>query len=258
MTRRIAVSGAASGIGAALTDLLTERGDQVIGIDLRGTRVCADLGTPTGRREAAAQVLALCDGELDAVVAAAGVSAPSPSAVGVNYFGVVELMAALRPALAAARRPRAAVVGSISATQTCDPEVVEACLTGDEPAAMRRAAGLVERGEGRRLYPSSKSALAQWARRACVETGWAGAGIPLNVLAPGVVRTPMTRPLFEDAEMTRVMRSAVPMPLHGPCEPDDVARALAWLIAPDNTHITGQVVYVDGGAEASLRGPGTY
>lgn len=65
----------------------------------------------------------------------------------------------------------------------------------------------------------------------------------------------MTRPLFEDAAMLEIMNEAVPMPLSGHAEPEVIAEALRWLVSPVNTHMTGQVIYVDGGAEAALRDP---
>ncbi|MFC4059158.1 SDR family oxidoreductase [Planomonospora corallina] len=258
MTRTIAVSGTASGIGRALADLLRAQGDEVIGIDLRDAEVRADLAVPEGRAAAVEAVLDRSGGVLDGVVACAGVSTFTPATVRVNYFGAVALLEGLRPALARAERPRAAVVGSISGTQPVDAEVVAACLRGDERAALDLAGEAVERGAGVRLYPSSKAALAQWLRRGAVTPEWAGAGIPLNAIAPGVVRTAMTEPLFADPAMVRVMEEAVPMPLHGPAGPEAVAEALRWITGPANTHITGQVVYLDGGAEAVLRGPGLF
>ena len=207
--------------------------------------------------EAVASVLEQCGGILDALVACAGINKPSPALLSVNFFGVTALADGLRPALAAAPAPRAAVVGSISGTQPVDPQVVEACLAGVEQAALARAA--VVMGEGpQKLYPSSKSALAQWMRRVCVRPDWAGAGIPLNAVAPGVVRTPMSEPLFADERMKAVMDHAVPMPLNGYADADTIAAALGWLISPQNTHMTGQVLYVDGGAEGSLRGPAVF
>ncbi|WP_230420825.1 SDR family oxidoreductase [Actinomadura soli] len=129
---------------------------------------------------------------------------------------------------------RAAAVGSISGTHhPVDDAVVRACLDGDEPAALEAAARAVEAGAGHTLYPSSKSALAQWLRRACVTPGWAGAGIPLNAIAPGVVRTPMTAPLFEDERMLKAMNGAVPMPLNGHADAEVIAEALRWLIRSD-------------------------
>ncbi|MGP4022368.1 SDR family oxidoreductase [Actinomadura sp. 3N407] len=255
MARTIAVSGTASGIGEALAGLLRDQGDTVIGIDLRDADVRADLSGPEGRARAVAGTLELCGGTLDGVVACAGVSDFTVLPVKVNFFGAVALLDGLRPALARAGAPRAAVVGSISGTHPVDDAVVRACLDGDEDAALAAAAKVEESGAGGRLYPSSKSALAQWLRRVCVTPEWAGAGIALNAIAPGVVRTPMTTPLFEDEAMFKVMNEAVPMPLNGYAGPEVIAEALRWLIAPANTHMTGQVIYVDGGAEATLRGP---
>ncbi|WP_433473957.1 SDR family oxidoreductase [Spirillospora sp. CA-142024] len=253
MARTIAVSGSASGIGRTLAGLLREQGDEVIGVDLRDADVCADLGGPEGRTRAVAEVLDLCGGTLDAVVACAGVSHFTELPVKVNFFGAVALLDGLRAALAAAEAPRAAVVGSIAGTQPVDDAIVRACLDGDETAALEAAAKVVQAGDGYKTYPSSKSALAQWMRRVCVTAGWAGVGIPLNAIAPGVVRTPMTAPLFGDEAMLKAMNEAVPMPLNGYADPEVIAEALRWLVSPANTHMTGQVVYVDGGAEATLR-----
>ncbi len=50
-------------------------------------------------------------------------------------------------------------------------------------------------------------------------------------------------------------RSCESMPLHGPSEAVVVARLLAWLASEENTHVTGQVVFVDGGADVFLGGP---
>ncbi|MEU8799322.1 SDR family oxidoreductase [Spirillospora sp. NPDC048819] len=255
MARTIAVSGTASGIGQALAGLLRDQGDTVIGIDLRDADVRADLSGPEGRSRAVAEVLDLAGGTLDGVVACAGVSDFTVLPVKVNYFGAVALLDGLRPALARAEAPRAAVVGSISGTHPVDDAIVRACLDGDETAALQAASKVVEAGAGNQTYSSSKSALAQWLRRVCVTEEWAGAGIPLNAIAPGVVRTPMTEPLFADEAMFKIMNEAVPMPLNGYADAAVIAEALRWLVSPVNTHMTGQVIYVDGGAEPTLRGP---
>lgn len=254
MQRHVAVTGAASGIGRALADLLAQRGDRVLGVDLKDADVCADLATEDGRRTAVESVTALSGGRLDAVVACAGVSGTAPLLVAVNYFGVVRLLEGLRPALARSTQPRAAVVGSVSALHPTDTALVEACLAGDEPAALSAAEQAAAGGRGHELYPSSKAALARWVRRTSVAPGWADSGIALNAVAPGVVLTPMTDGLVADAQMRAVMDQAVPMPLNGYSPPAAVAGALAWLAAAENTHTTGQVLFVDGGAEATLRG----
>ncbi|MFI6517671.1 SDR family oxidoreductase [Spirillospora sp. NPDC050679] len=258
MARTIAVSGSASGIGRALAERLRGQGEEVIGVDLRDAEVRADLSGPEGRARAVAEVLERSGGRLDAVVACAGVAGPTPLTVQVNFFGAVALLEGLRPALAAADAPRAAVVASIAGTQPLDEAVVRACLDGDEEAALAAAGRAMESGQGLRLYPSSKSALAQWLRAAAVAPGWAGEGVPLNAIAPGVVRTAMTEPLFADEAMVKVMNEAVPMPLNGHADPEVIADALGWLVSPANSHMAGQIVYVDGGAEATLRGPSVF
>lgn len=258
MSRTVVVTGAGSGIGRALTDLLRDRGDRVVGVDLKDAEVSADLATADGRVAAADAVLERAGGQVDVVVACAGISGVAPELVAVNYFGAVDLLVSLRPALARSAAPRAAVVSSVSATHPADAAVVEACLAGDEAAALAAAQQAVLDGRGRQLYPASKAALARWVRRTSVAPGWADAGIAVNAVAPGVVLTAMTDELFEDPQMRAVMDRTVPMPLNGYSDAVVIARALAWLVSEENTHTTGQVLFVDGGAEATLRGEAVF
>lgn len=258
MSRRVAVTGSASGIGQAVAATLAAQGDTVIGIDLHDADVCADLSDPAGRREVVDAVHLRCGGVLDALVTCAGLSGTTAATVAVNYFGTADLVEGLRPALAAAEAPRVAAVASISGTQPFDTEVVEACLARDETTALERAGKLADDGQGRCLYPSSKVAVARWLRSTCIAPGWAEEGIALNAVAPGVVLTPMSEPMLRDERMRAVTEQAVPMPLHGFAPPEAVARALCWLAGAGTTHITGQVLYVDGGAETTLRGAQAY
>lgn len=255
MSRCVAVTGSASGIGRAVADLLVQQGDTVIGVDRADAAVCADLSLAAGRRAAAAEVRQRCGGVLDAVVACAGLANPDPATVAVNYFGVVEFVEELHPVLVAAEAPRVGVVASISGTQPFDTGVLDACLDGDEDTALRCAADVIARGDWQQVYPSSKAAVTRWLRRTAVAPGWADAGISLNAVAPGVVRTPMSESMLRDDSMRAAAEKAVPMPLHGLAAAADVARPLCWLVSAQATHITGQVLYVDGGAEATLRGP---
>ncbi len=253
MSRTVVVTGSGSGIGAALTALLRGRGDTVVGVDIKGGDITADLSNPAGRDAAIAAIKEATGGRIDALVTCAGTSVPSQLMITLNFFGSVRLIQGLRDALAATDNPRVVMIGSIAGTQPVDPKSVAACLAEDEEAALARADVLVERGAGYSLYPSSKSSVAQWARKTCVAPGWAEAGIALNVVAPGVVLTPMTDGLFDDPAMKAVMDEAVPMPLNSYAPPEALAEVIAFLASKENTHVTGQVVYVDGGAEASLR-----
>ena len=168
----------------------------------------------------------------------------------VNFFGVTSFVTGLQPLLAASTAGRVAVVGSISGTHPVDAPLLDALLADDEAAALERVA----LAQSHHLYPSTKRALGQWVRRTALAKGWADAGIPVNVVAPGVVSTPMITDLLADPAMKDVMDAAVPMPLSGYADPVVIARALAFLVAAENTHITGQVLYVDGGAEVTTRG----
>ena len=50
----------------------------------------------------------------------------------------------------------------------------------------------------------------------------------------------------------------VPMPLNGIAEAQVVADLLAWLVGEENSHLCGQVVFVDGGSDAVIRGDATW
>ena len=251
MARTYVVTGSASGIGRATCELLDSQGHRVIDVDLRGASVTADLSTPAGRLAlvAAVERAVGTGGAVDAVVANAGVSDPAELCVKVNYFGAVATLEGLRPLLARSDAPRAVVTASSSVLNGADPALLEACLAGDEAAAVAAAEPV-----GLLSYPTTKRAVARWVRREAPTAAWAGAGIGLNAVAPGVVRTPMTQPLFDDAAMHELMDAAVPMPYQGYCEPAHVARLIDFLASPDTQRITGQVVFIDGGADTVLRG----
>ncbi|MGW1928829.1 SDR family oxidoreductase [Streptomyces sp. NPDC001919] len=258
MSRTCLVTGAASGIGKATAARLAQRGHTVLRADLRDGDIRADLSTPDGRAALVARARELTGGRLDAVVSCAGVAHFDPLTVRVNHFGAVATLDGLRPLLAAGTDPRAVVVGSIDSVHPTDPAIVAAALAGDEEAATAAARAAVDRGEGHLVYSSSKAAIARWVRRAAVTAEWAGAGVPLNAVAPGVVLTPLTRPLLDDPDLRALVERSVPMPLHGHARPDQIAPLIDWLASPENTLVTGQVVFADGGADATLRGDGVW
>ncbi|POH59245.1 SDR family oxidoreductase [Arthrobacter glacialis] len=254
--RTYIVTGAGSGIGASTAALLRERGETVIGVDLKGAEVEADLSTAAGRKSAAESAIDLAGGSIDAVIACAGIAAPIPLTVSVNYFGVTEFLEYLAPVLAKSPAPRAAVVSSAASLQTNSPELVEALLSGDEAKALEIGAALAAEGprSGYLNYPSSKRALSRWVRRESITKRWAGAGIPLNAVAPGTVISPMTEKMLATEEGRKMVDDSMPMPLNYHSEAIVLARLLAWLTSVENTHTTGQTIYIDGGVDATLRG----
>lgn len=257
--RTVVVTGSASGIGKALTELLRSRGERVVGVDLHDAEVAVDLTTAQGRRDLVEQVSALTEGRIDAVVANAGLAHPVPATVGVNYFGAVATLEGLRPLLASSPAPRGSLTCSMASIMPVDAELVDLCLAGDEPAALARAAALAETPEGGNLiYSSTKVGVARWLRRHAPTTEWAGAGIPVNAIAPGIVVTPMTAAMLETEEQRSQMLGMVPMPLNGFMGPEVPARLHAWLVSEENSHLCGQVVFVDGGSDVVIRGDATW
>jgi NAD(P)-dependent dehydrogenase (short-subunit alcohol dehydrogenase family) len=249
MSERIyVVTGSASGIGAATVARLRGSGHRVIGADLRDADVIADLATKTGRQTLVDDVRAATGGRVDGVITCAGISSDDPATVSINFFGTVATLQGLRPLLEQSEHPGAVAICSVALLQSVDDDIVDACLRDDEDAAVAAADG-----KGVFVYPSTKRALARWVRRTAPTERWAGAGIPLNAVAPGVVTTPMTAPLLADPTWHQIVDDAVPMPLGSYARPEELAPVLDWLTSPGNTKITGQVLFVDGGAEAVLR-----
>jgi NAD(P)-dependent dehydrogenase (short-subunit alcohol dehydrogenase family) len=74
---------------------------------------------------------------------------------------------------------------------------------------------------------------------------YAGQGIRVNCVAPGLVRTPLTARLI--ANETTLKASTALHALGRIGEPEEVAEAIAWLLDPRQSWITGQVLGVDGG-----------
>jgi NAD(P)-dependent dehydrogenase (short-subunit alcohol dehydrogenase family) len=251
-----AVTGSASGMGAAVAARLRERGHTVIGVDIKGADVIADLSTPSGRRGAAADVLAACSGTLDGAVMAAGLG-PTKGAeraiTEVNYFGVVEPLQAWRPALACAERAKVVVFASNSTTTVpaVPGRAIRALLAGDAEKALR-AYRMFGRYGPPVAYAASKIALSRWVRRNAVTAQWAGAGIRLNALAPGAIMTPMLEEQLATPSEAKVVRE-FPIPIGGFGDAGQLADWVVFMLSDSADFLCGSVVFVDGGSDAYFR-----
>ncbi|HXW83606.1 MAG TPA: SDR family oxidoreductase [Candidatus Binataceae bacterium] len=266
MDRTYVVTGAASGIGAATARHIRERGGRVIGSDLRNADVIADLATSEGRAALVDGVKRLSSGHIDAILAVAG-GGPPETSIQVNFFGAVATLEGLRPLLGNSPAPRAVAVSSIASLNPTDPKLVEACLSLDENLANAAALEFATRVApidqmtpaqglqvGLGLYGNAKYALNCWCRRAAVTADWAGAGILLNAVAPGFIDTPAAAYILSDPERSTAMKQMVPLRNAYPGRPEQMAAMLAWCVSPENSLMTGQVLFVDGGVECSQRG----
>lgn len=93
-------------------------------------------------------------------------------------------------------------------------------------------------------YASSKGAIEAMSRSAAAY--YAPAGIRINVIAPGLVRTPMSARAQEDPRITEYMTHKQPL-TKGMLSAEDVAKTACFLLRRDSSPITGQVITVDGG-----------
>jgi NAD(P)-dependent dehydrogenase (short-subunit alcohol dehydrogenase family) len=251
VSAQYAVTGSASGIGAAIRDRLMADGHRVIGVDRVSADVVADLSTSEGRAVAVAGVAEACAGELAGLVTCAGVAGlperPASLLVSVNYFGTVEVVAGLREQLVAGA---GSVVAISSNSTTCQPgfslDLVDACLAGDEA----KACAVADSGDSMTAYPATKTAIARWIRRNATADEWIGSGVRLNALAPGLVETPLAVEQRNDPTMGPLV-AMFPLPMGRGGTPPEIADAASFLL--HNPFCVGTVLLIDGGTEALLR-----
>ncbi len=94
---------------------------------------------------------------------------------------------------------------------------------------------------GQAGYAASKAGIVAFCRSLAKEV--AGRGVRVNVVAPGFVDTDMTASLAPDIRAAYLGR----VPLGRPAEPREIASATLFLLSPEASYITGQVIGVNGG-----------
>ena len=228
MPARVLVAGAHGGIGAAVTAALDAAGNAAYGVD----RDTVDITEPGGAEEAVRQAGAELGG-LDGIVHAIGMSGRSlgdgpvtdctdeawHEVHRVNHESVFRLLRAGIPALAAGGGGAIVVVGSALATT----------LAGDFLTV---------------AYASAKGALVPLVRSAAYAA--ASSGVRVNIVAPGLVNTPMAARALTDPALAGSMAALHPLSRRA-LEPEELAETILWLLSDASRTITGAVVPADGG-----------
>ncbi|MCW2703441.1 MAG: gno [Blastococcus sp.] len=97
-------------------------------------------------------------------------------------------------------------------------------------------------------YSASKGGVVMLTRGLCADL--AALGIQVNALAPGYIRTELTRALVEDERFSAWVRERTPAARWG--EVDDLVGGLLFLCSPAADFVNGQVLYIDGGMTAVI------
>ena len=245
-----AMTGGASGIGAAIKQSLLDAGNQLIVVDIANADIEADLSSAQGRQSAIDAIIAAAPEGLDGFIACAGVGSHIPNLpliANVNYFGTVELVEGLRESLAQ-KNGAVILISSNSAPMDTNQGYVDALLAGDKAELAAQLEGM----EGQTVYSGSKQAVARWMRRNTA--AYAGQGIRMNAVAPGYTETPMTAAVKDDPNYGDAIRQFVAsIPVGRPGLPEDMAKAVSFLCSDDAAFICGTVLFVDGGHDAMMR-----
>lgn len=246
-----AITGGASGIGAALLSSLQAEGHAVINVDIRDADVIADLTTQKGRQAAIAGIIERAEEGLDGFVPVAGIAGGTASGrliSALNYFGTVRLVEGLREALIKKSGAVVLLSSNSAPMEVGGEELVTGLLADNEEAALDMSDDIMEGTH----YMLTKRALVFWMQRNAMDYG--RDGIRMNAVAPGPVMTPMTEPLFRSQEMAPVMQGLLDAtPIHRVAQPEEISAVIEFLLSPASSYVNGSLLFIDGGYDANKR-----
>ncbi|WP_133137614.1 SDR family NAD(P)-dependent oxidoreductase [Legionella rowbothamii] len=149
----------------------------------------------------------------------------------------------------------------LKSAHTTTLDEYQACINASLTTAFAtiRAAGLMMKKGGSVVLISSAAALVGLANHEAIAAAKAGIiglaqsasatyasnNLRVNVVAPGMVDSPLTSPLVNNQLVYNASKAMHPLGRIG--TPEDIAQAIIFLLSPENSWITGQVLAVDGG-----------
>lgn len=246
--RTTILTGAAGGIGRATALLMAQRGAALVVADVKPEvhRTAATI------REAGGQAVSV---ETD-VATDEGVAQIVQTAL--DRFGGIDILVAnagvtggLMPRLDTPTEDFAEVLrinllGPWIAIRTALPHM----RAGGAIVCTASVAGL-RAGAGPIPYSASKAGVVSLVQTTAMAL--TGRGIRVNGVAPGLIETPMTGPLYADARAKgREDRIGQLNPTRRGGQPDEVAQTIAFLASDAASYVNGQVLAVDGGLSAQL------
>jgi NAD(P)-dependent dehydrogenase (short-subunit alcohol dehydrogenase family) len=104
---------------------------------------------------------------------------------------------------------------------------------------------------GAAAYGSAKAGVILLTKAAALE--YASAGVRVNALVPGSIRTPAFATALSDPQLLADYESQIPIGRLG--EPGDIADAALWLASDESSYVTGIALPVDGGCSGALMTP---
>lgn len=251
LDRRIAlVTGAARGNGEGIARGLAQHGADVALVDVDGEgaeATAAAIASETGRR-----TLGFAGDVADPAQAEAMVARTVDELGGihvlVNNAGVLLPEHSLKLTLDAWERSlRVNLTGPMLVSVAAARRMAEA---GGGAIVNVTSIAAEEGFPGSAAYCASKGGLQMLTRVMAIDL--AESGVRVNAIAPGIVRTAMTAPLYRTEEL--LARVVAPIPLGRQGEPADLVGAAVYLASDLSAWVTGETIRVDGGHTAGFHG----
>ncbi len=238
----VLVTGAAGGMGLAISKRLADERFQVVMVDRQDEQLRAAARGVAGATAYVMDVLSVA--ELDPLVQR--VEEEHGALVGlVNNAGIVKTQAFLDVPLA----DWESIFGVNARAPFFLMEAVGARMARRGQGAIVNIASVAGRSArpSQTMYGASKAALLHLTKSAAAALG--PQGVRVNAVCPGVVRTEMTERLWRERPPEDVERLVRSIPLQRVAAPEEVAAVVAWLLGDDASYVNGQALNVCGGLE---------